>query len=225
MLIVHRDLLQGTEEWHEVRRGVLTASVVGKLITPTLKVASNEGSRTLAFTLAAERITRHIDDGFHGSDMARGQWDEPHARDAYAALHGPVDEVGFIVREADGLRIGCSPDGLVGDVGMVEIKSRLQRLQLRTILDDVVPAEYMAQIQAELYVTGRAWCDFVSYCGGMPLYVKRVYPDGLWQRAIETAWQALEADVALAISRYRSAVDGLPLTERIPYDLDIQIGA
>lgn len=215
-LTVYRDIIQGTEEWHELRRGIVTASVVGKLLTPTLKVASNDTSRTLTLSLMAERITGNADPEYFGWDMMRGVEDEPRARDLYAQHHSPVEECGFMVRTIDGHRIGYSPDGLVGDVGLIEVKSRLQKHQLRTILDDRVPDEYVAQIQCGLLVSGRRWCDFVSHCGGMPLFVKRVTPDLMWQASITAAVAALEASIALSTSLYRDLVRGLPLAERAP---------
>ena len=218
----YRELIQGTDEWFAVRRGILTASVVGKLLTPTLKVANNESSRGVVLTLAAERITGYVDPTYCGSSMERGHEDEPYARDTYSEHVAPVDEVGLMVRDDWGYRIGYSPDGLVGDDGQIEIKSRLQRLHLRTILEDRVPGEYLAQIQCGLLVSGRAWCDFVSYCGGMPLYVKRVYPDPTWFAAILAAVETFEANVADILARYHEVVAGLPATERVNRDAEIE---
>ena len=218
MLTIHGDLVQGTDEWHQARCGIVTASVAGKLLTPTLKVADNETARGLILTLTAERLTGYVEGTAWSADMWRGVEDEPIARDLYAEHHAPVDEVGLMVRDDWGYRIGYSPDGLVSDDGQIEIKSRLQRLHLRTILEDRVPGEYLAQIQCGLLVSGRAWCDFVSYCGGMPLYVRRVYPDPMWHEAIVAAVANLEAAAELATSRYHTLTAGLPATERVERD-------
>ena len=214
----YRDLIQGTDEWHAARCGMVTASVAGKLLTSTLKVADNESSRGVVLTLAAERITGYVDPTYCGSSMERGHEDEPYARDTYSEHVAPVDEVGLMVRDDWGYRIGYSPDGLVSDDGQIEIKSRLQRLHLRTILEDRVPGEYLAQIQCGLLVSGRAWCDFVSFCGGMPLYVKRVYPDPTWFAAILAAVELLESSVETITTRYHAATAGLPTTERVDRD-------
>jgi hypothetical protein len=216
------DLIQGSEEWLAARRGIVTASVVGQLITAsTLKVASNDYSRALTASLVAERITGHTDPVFVTSDMLRGTLDEPIARAIYAEHYAPVDETGFMVRDEGDWRLGYSPDGLVGDDGLIEIKSRRQKKQLQTILADQVPTENMAQIQAGLLVTGRAWCDYVSFSGGMPLYVKRVLPDIRWQDAIVAAVTAFEANAAEMTSIYFDAVSGLPATERIDHFAEI----
>ena len=187
-LHVYENLEQGSDEWLAARCGMLTASQIGKLITPaTLKVASNDTSRGLTETLVAERLTGYTEDVFVSADMERGNFDEPVARDLYSAHYAPATEVGFMVRDFDGHRLGYSPDGLVGDDGLIEIKSRKQKTQLATILADQVPLANMAQCQAGLLVSGREWIDYVSYCGGMPLYVKRVLPDEKWHTAIVNA--------------------------------------
>ena len=165
----YRDLIQGTDEWHAARCGMVTASVAGKLLTSTLKVADNESSRGVVLTLAAERITGYVDPTYCGSSMERGHEDEPYARDAYSEHVAPVDEAGFMARDFGDYRIGYSPDGLVSVDGQIEVKSRLQKIHLRAILEDRVPAENYAQIQCGLLVSGRDWCDYVSFCGGMPL--------------------------------------------------------
>lgn len=218
------DVEQRSDEWFALRRGIVTASTVGQLITPsTLKVASNDKSRALIWTLAAERITGWSEETYQSADMLRGLLDEPVARAVYAAHYTPVATCGFMVRDIDGRRLGYSPDGLVGDDGLIEVKSRKPREHVRLIVEDRVPAEHMAQVQAGLLVSGRAWCDYVSFAGGLPLWVKRVTPDPLWHIAIISALEAAEADIAQRIETYRAAVTGLPMTERQTYDLDMVI--
>lgn len=209
-------LEQGTDQWHDQRRGTVTASVVGQLITAkTLKPASNDISRGLTAVLAAERITNFTEPTFMNSDMWRGVLDEPVARDLYSEHYTPVTEVGFMVRREPTWTLGYSPDGLVGDDGLIEIKSRRSKKQLQTILADAVPPENVAQLQAGLLVSGREWIDYVSFCGGMPLFVKRVLPDPQWHEAIVAALELFEDNVAEMRALYADAVVGLPLTERI----------
>lgn len=218
----YRDLIQGTDEWHAARCGMVTASVAGKLLTSTLKVADNESSRGVVLTLAAERITGYVDPTYCGSSMERGHEDEPYARDTYSEHVAPVDEAGFMVRDFGDYRIGYSPDGLVSVDGQIEVKSRLQKIHLRAILEDRVPAENYAQIQCGLLVSGRDWCDYVSFCGGMPLWTKRVYPDPTWFAAILAAVETFEANVADILARYHEVVAGLPATERVNRDAEIE---
>lgn len=213
------NLIQGTEEWLEVRRGIVTASVVGQLITPkTIAPASNDTARRLTAQLTAERITGWTDSVYVSDDMIRGTEDELRARDLYSKHYVPVREIGFMVRDDWGFDIGYSPDGLVGDDGLIEVKSRRAKKHLQTILSDAVPIENMAQIQCGLLVSGRQWCDYISYCGGMPMWRKRVTPDERWLTAIVEAVGAFEKSAAQMVETYLKAVDGLPTTERMIYE-------
>ena len=214
-LIELPDLEQGSEDWHAQRRGIVTASVVGQLVTTkTLKPASNDVSRGLTRLLVAERITGWTDPMYVSDDMLRGIEDEPKARDKYSEHYAPVTEIGFMIREDNDVKIGYSPDGLVGDDGLIEVKSRRQKKHLETILAEEPPAENLAQMQCGLLVSGREWCDYISYCGGMPLWVKRVFPDQRWFDAILAAVDAFEENAAEMIRLYDERTVGLPMTER-----------
>lgn len=215
-LKVYEDLEQGTDEWLQARAGIVTASTVGQLITTkTLKTAQNDTARSLVSTLVAERITGHVEEIHANRDMLRGTLSEPYAREIYEEHHAPVTEVGFMVRDDWGFRIGYSPDGLVGDDGLIEIKSPRQKAHLNTLLTDMVPAHYMAQCQTGLLVSGREWIDYISYNPGMPFYVKRVHPDEKWQEAIVNAVKGFESDAATLMETYARRIQGRPETERI----------
>lgn len=209
------DLIQGTPDWHDQRRGLVTASVVGQLLTAsTVKPSSNDYSRALTATLVAERITGYTEPTYMNDDMMRGVMDEPRAIEAYEHHYKrPVTTTGFMVRDDWGFRIGYSPDGLVNRDGLVEVKSRRQKKQLQTILSDQVPIENMAQLQCGLLVSGRDWIDYVSYSGGMPLWVKRVLPDLRWHEAIVAAVKAFEETAAQMGLDYTAATQGLAATE------------
>lgn len=214
-LTTYAELEQGSESWLAARCGLLTASTIGKLITTTtLKVADNETSRGLNLQLAAERITGHVDFVYPTADMQRGTDDEPFARDAYAEHFAPVEQVGFMVRDFGGYKIGFSPDGLVGDDGLIEIKSRRPKEHLKTVLKGLPPLENMAQLQAGLLVSGRSFIDYVSYSAGLPLWVKRVYPDDRWLDAISAAAETFEINVTNIVNNFNTATHGLPATER-----------
>lgn len=215
-LTTHRDVQQGSGEWDDLRRGMVTASAVGQLVTPTLKIAANLHSRDLLALLVSQRITGWTEPTFMSGDMMRGIMDEPIARDLYAKENAvTVQEMGFMVREEEWGTLGYSPDGLVGDLGLIEVKSRAPKKHLQTVLADAVPAENMAQLQAGLLVSGRAWVDYISFCSGMPLWTKRVYPDPDWHEAIKGAVAAFELAANDMVMEYQDAVTGLPLTERI----------
>jgi hypothetical protein len=223
-LTVLDELEQGSDEWHAARRGILTASTIGRLIAAsTIKAASNVESRTLTLQLAAERITGHTDPTYASDAMERGTYDEPVARDIYTRSFDPVTECGFMVRDDWGFKIGYSPDGLVEDDGLIEIKSRDQKAHLATVLADEVPAANMAQLQCGLLISGRAWIDYVSYCSGMHLWRKRVQPDPRWHAAIIAVGAQFEAATEDIIARYTHATIGLPETERdeLAYEMRI----
>ena len=217
-LHVYDDLEQGSDEWLAARRGIITASVVGQLITPqTTRAASNDKSRALIAQLAAERITGRSESVFVNADMERGNLHEPHARDAYAQHHGVhVEQVGFMLRDDWGIRLGASPDGLVGNEGGIEIKCPRAKTHIQTILSDAVPAYNMAQVQATLLVTGREWWDFVSFCAGLPMFTKRVVLDPKWRDAIITAATNAEHAITSMVQQWERATVDLPPTEFIP---------
>lgn len=206
----HADLIQGSDEWLQQRCGLLTASEMKLILTPTLKVANNDKLRAHVFEIAAQRLLGHVEPHYVSDDMIRGHDDEIEARALYAKHHAPVTEVGFVTNNRWGFTIGYSPDALVGHEGQIECKSRRQKYQVQTIARDEVPEEYVLQLQTGLLVTEREWIDFVSYSGGQPLYVKRVYPDAAIQAAIETAAAEFEQRVAECMQDYRATLAAMP---------------
>jgi putative phage-type endonuclease len=224
-LHVFDDLEQGSDEWLAARRGIVTASVVGQLITPqTIRAASNDKSRALIAQLAAERITGRSESVFVNDDMMRGNLHEPIARDRYAEHNGvEVRQVGFVIREDWGIRLGASPDGLVGDDGGLEIKCPRAKTHIQTILTGEVPAYNMAQVQATLLVTGRDWWDFVSFSAGLPMFTKRVRLEPKWRDSLITAVTNAEHAIGSMVRQFEDAAANLPPTEYIPSDLELVI--
>ena len=214
-LTIFDQLEQGTPEWLEARAGILTASTIGQLITAkTIKPAMNDRSRGLCQTLIAERITGHVEPVYPNRAMTRGTLLEPEARRIYAAQTGQdVDEVGFARLDTDTYTLGSSPDGLVSDDGGIEIKSPSAKVHVATVLSGAIPDYNRAQVQAFLHVTGRAWCDFISYLPGEPLFIIRDFPDEMWQQAIVSAAEQFEETARRAVARYETATHGLPTTE------------
>ena len=209
-----KDVVQGSDDWLKLRCGTLTASIIKNIITPTLKVANNDKERAIISELAAQRITKYIPPQYINDDMLRGQEEEVEAKILYAEKYAQVEEVGFITNDSFGYTIGFSPDGLVGEDGFIEIKSRLPKFQLDTIITGEVPEEYILQIQTGFLVSGRKWCDFISYCGGLPMFVKRVYPDDKYQVAILEAANIAEQKIVGKIVDFYEKSKGLYPTER-----------
>lgn len=215
MITIYDELLQGSDAWLQARCGLLTASEMKHIITPAkMQFASNDKSRAHVFEIAAQRITQHVEPAYISDDMLRGMEDEATARQIYEDNYEPVRQVGFITCETRGVKLGYSPDGLVGDNGVIEIKSRRSKFQVETIIENEVPAEYMLQIQTGLMVSGRKWCDFISYSAGLPLFVKRVMADYEMQGKILDAAIAFESAVAEKLNAYADNIVNFIATER-----------
>lgn len=218
-LTIHSDLEQGSDEWHACRCGLLTASEVKLILTPTLKVADNDKVRSHVWELAAQRISGYTEPSYIGDDMLRGWADEVKARQRYEErTEQEVQEVGFVTNDEWGFTIGYSPDGFVGENGLLECKSRRQKFQVQTVVewfrDSTVPVDYVLQCQTGLLVTGRSWIDLVSYSGGLHMPIMRVYPNTAIQAAIVEAAEAFEAKVRAAVDDYKKGSEGMVLTER-----------
>jgi predicted phage-related endonuclease len=184
------------------------------LVTETLKVASNEKERSHLYELLAQRITRYVEPHYISDDMLRGMDEEITAVDLYAKKYASVERVGFITNDKWGFTIGYSPDAIVGTDGLVECKSRRQKYQIQTIVDGVVPPEYMIQIQTGLLVSERKWLDFISYSGGLPMFVLRVEPIPEFQEAIVKAAADFEVRLAGKMATYAANSKAFIPTER-----------
>jgi hypothetical protein len=211
------DFYQGSDAWFAARCGILTASEMKLIITPErLELAKNDKASAHLYELAAQRVTRYVEPTYIGDDMLRGIDDEVFARELYHNNYGSVTEIGFITNNKWGFTLGCSPDGLVHDYGMIETKSRRQKFQFETISEGVVPTEYLIQCQTALLVSERDWLDFISYSSGMPMFVLRVEPDARVQSAIIDCAGQFEAQISVKIRQYHEAVEtmGFISTER-----------
>lgn len=216
-ITIHADVDQGSDEWFALRCGLMTSSEMKLVLTPTLKIADNDKVRAHVYELAAQRITKYVEPTYVSDDMLRGKEDEILATAAYSERYAEVTPVGFITNDRYGFSLGCSTDGLVGDDGFIENKSRRQKYQIETIAKMEMPVDYALQVQTALLVTERAWCDFNSYSGGLPMVTIRVYPDPVVQAAIVQAATAFEGRVLETMRLYQEALkshDRLIPTER-----------
>lgn len=161
---------QNSDEWVRARLGIPTASKFATVLAKGQGKTRSEYMRKLAGEILTGEPMEHYSN-FH---MERGHEIEPDARNLYAFMRDcePLC-VGFI---RNGQK-GCSPDSLVADNGMVEIKTKLPHLQIECLLNDRVPPEHVAQCQGSLWVAEREWIDFVSYWPKLPLFVFRAYRD------------------------------------------------
>lgn len=209
-ITVYDEMEQGSDEWKAVRCGLLTASEMKLIITQTLKIADNDKQRAHLYELLAQRITQYVPPQYVGDDMLRGHEEEVEAVITYAAEYAPVTHVGFITNNKWGFTIGYSPDGIVGEDGLIECKSRNQKLQIKTIIDYVstgaIDPDFMIQCQTGLLVSERKWIDLVSYCGGLPMATVRVYPDAKIQDAIVLAATSFEKAMAEKWAAYETVI-------------------
>lgn len=149
------DCEQGSEEWFRVRLGKITASRFKDVLS------KGTGRKTYMMKLVAERLTGVVQDGYTNSVMERGIEVEPQAREYYERVVGnKVKEVGFVSFDSD---IGASPDGLIGDDGEIEIKCPNSTTHINTLLKGKMPTEYIPQVQGQLWVCERKFCDFISF--------------------------------------------------------------
>lgn len=171
---------QGSEAWHLMRLGKITASRINDVVA-MIKTGEAATRADYRIELVCERLTGKPTEGFTNSHMERGIELEPFARSAYEiATSTFVEQVAFI----DHPRLkntGASPDGLVGNDGLIEIKCPAVKTHIKTLVDKKAPSKYMNQMQWQMACTKRLWVDFVSYCPELPenmqLFIKRVERD------------------------------------------------
>ncbi len=175
---IYDDIIQGSPEWYDIRLGKVTASCFTDATSAGKGKSPSVTRKNYMFKLIAERMTGLPQESYSNKAMEYGSETEQEAREYYEALNGvSVRQVGFIARDDD---VGCSPDGLVGDDGMIEIKCPFSTTHIRYILADKMPAEYVKQVQGQLWVAEREWCDFISFdprVSQRPSFIKRVYRD------------------------------------------------
>jgi len=183
------EMIQGSDEWKAIRLGKVTASRVSEVVAKT-KTGYGASRANYAAQLIAERLTGVPAESYINAAMQHGTDTEPEARSAYEFYQGvTVEQVAFVPHPAIA-EAGCSPDGLVGGDGQVEIKCPQTATHLETLLGQNIPSKYITQVQFQMACTGRKWCDWVSYDPRMPesmrLFVVRVARDDKHIAELET---------------------------------------
>jgi len=174
-MILH-NIEQRSEAWHDVRLGRITGTKFKNLMSKE----STASYQDMLTDIACEIITGRAEETYVNAVMENGIETEPEARNEYESIFDiEVKQVGFVTPN-EGHKyhewIGISPDGLLED-GILEIKCPLMRTHLEYIYANKLPSEYRYQVQGQLFVTGLAFCDFMSYVEGMKPFIVRVYPD------------------------------------------------
>ncbi len=201
---------QRTDDWYAARLGKVTASSLHKVLSKT-KTGYGADRGNYMTQLVLERVTNSKADGYSSAAMQWGIDQEPFARAAYEATRGVmVDEVGFIphptIKDA-----GASPDGLVGDDGMVEIKCPESKTALECWLsENPVEAKYFAQMQWQMRCADRSWCDYVVFDPRMPakaqLFIKRVERDDAWLEKAEAEVIKFLAEVDAKVAALKQII-------------------
>ena len=194
---------QRTEEWFAQRIGKVTASRVADVLA-TIKSGESASRRNYRMQLVCERLTGKKEETFTNVHMERGIELEPIARSLYEIKNDSfVTEVGFVEHPTIKMA-GASPDGLVGDDGLIEIKCPTVANHIETLTSKSAPTKYIAQMQFQLACTNRAWCDFVSFNNELPehlqLFVKRVYRDDIYITIMEKEVSAFLNEVANTVN-------------------------
>ena len=193
---------QGSPEWFAMRAGKVTASKVSDVMS----AITTAGYKNYLADLVVERLTGNKTESFTNAAMQWGVDQEPIARAEYEVKTGNfVDQIAFVDHPTIA-NFGCSPDGLVGDDGLIEIKCPNTATHIDYVMQDKVPTKYIPQIQCQLAVTGRKWCDFVSFDprlpDGLQILIVRLERDNKYI-------EKLEARVVKFLDEVNSAVTGL----------------
>ena len=166
------DVIQNSPEWQEIKLGVPSSSNFDKIVTVDGKPSKQK--EKYMFKLAGEKVSGMITESYQNFAMQRGIEMEEEARQLYQLLNSvEIETVGFCLAEG----YGCSPDGLVGQEGCIEIKCPLPATHVGYLLDNKLPTDYFQQVQGQLLVTGRKWVDFMSYAPGIKPLIIRVERD------------------------------------------------
>ena len=195
---------QGTPEWFAARLGNVTASRVADVIAKTKSGYSASRENYMA-QLICERMTGTVAESYTNAAMQWGTETEPLARAAYESIADVlVDEVGY-VQHPRIERAGASPDGLVGNDGLLEIKAPQTNTHIDTLITEQVPTKYITQMQWQMACTKRAWCDFVSFDprlpNGLQMFVKRVEFDTEYAATLEAEVTKFLAELDTKISK------------------------
>lgn len=214
---IHLDVAQGTAEWIEARLGIPTTSEFKRILTP--KGALSASRKRYLGELLAEYCLGHQVTEFQGNEwMERGKALEPQARSAYAiARDSEARSCGIFFSDDDRL-IGASPDFMVGDNGIGELKCPTAGVHCMYLAEDRVPPEYWMQVQGQLWVTGRSWCDFVSYHPDLPPLIVRATPDAALHNAMREAMIDFLDELLAGRERLRNMGAALALEDRRPIE-------
>jgi len=201
MIIV--DGKQGTEEWHQLRLGVISMSNASLIITPGGLAAKGKTRDDYIVKLAKESLTGVREDSFMSADMKRGVDLEPAARAEYEFENDvDVHQVSFVYLDDEKI-IGCSPDGLINDDGGVEFKCPKFNNHYATVKSGEMPKIHKPQVQGNMWVCGREWWDFNSYYPEFTGLKRRIYRDDKYIKKLERLASIMKDELFIETERMR----------------------
>lgn len=192
---------QNTEEWHKARMGIPTASMFATVMASGRGGGDSKTRATYMRKLAGEIITGEPMEGFTNKDLERGHAMEPDARNYYSLVTGNTPNLVGFIRNGDK---GGSPDALIGDDGVLEIKTAAPHILIGYIEADKFPSEHVAQCQGNLWVSGRDWLDLVVYWPKMPTFIKRIERDPAYIAGLTKGVAEFNAELAALVERVRA---------------------
>ena len=209
--MIDLEIKQGTEEWHQIRLGKVTASRVSDVMSK-IKSGESAGRKNYKMDLVVERLTNTPTSSFTNAAMAWGTETEPLARMAYEVHSGNFVETVAFIQHPSIEWFGCSPDGLIGSEGNLEIKCPNTSTHIDYLLAGVPPAKYVPQMQTQMACTGRLWTDFVSYDPRLPpelqLFVVRLDRDEAYIQQIEDEVKQFLDEVKQIYSQLKARNNG-----------------
>jgi hypothetical protein len=207
MIEIFDKIEQNSPQWFEIRRGLPTTSQFKAIL------AKGEGKTRASYMrkLAAEIITGKPSEEFKRPELDRGHAMEAEARNFYSFL-ADVDPqlVGFV---RNGQK-GASPDAFIDENGLLEIKTQRGDLLIETIDKGEFPAEHKAQVQGQLWVAEREYCDLIVYWPNMPPFIKRVYRDSMYIHKLSQAVDQFNDELAATVERIKRYSPSIPAQER-----------
>lgn len=189
---IHADIAQGTPEWFAIKCGKVSASKISDIMAKGKNGTELAGVRNYRAQILCERLTGAVEESYCNGAMQRGIELEPMARECYEFIKGvAVEQVAFVDHPTIPLA-GCSPDGIVGSTGLVEIKCPNTATHIEYLLSQSAPNNYIQQMYWQMACTGREWCDFVSYDNRLPEDLQLLI---IRYHRVDSEIQAMEAAV------------------------------
>ena len=202
MITIFDKLEQGSEEWFRARMGLPTSSEFQCLLAKGRGGGESKGRATYLRKLAGERLTGAPMEHYQNGYLERGHAMEDEARAWYElTTEADVKRIGFI--RHDGFRAGASPDGLIGNDGLVEVKTKAPHLLLEALDGGEFPPEHKAQVQGALWLSGRQWCDLICYFTRMPVLKIRAVRDEPYIAALAVAVKEFNEELDALVARYK----------------------